>query len=92
MANQLKDFHMIDLKKLRKNVAHYNRKNKLPVTDYSANRERLLVLVERYSVQVVSIATGLSESTIKQHIRNKAGTGMISTYRLDKAEAVLEDM
>jgi hypothetical protein len=87
-----KEFHMIDLKKLRTKVAKFNKANKEPKTDHSVNRKRLCKLVDRYSFEVVSIATGLNENTVRQHYRNSTGTALISSYRLDRAESILRDM
>jgi hypothetical protein len=87
-----KPFHMIDLKKLRTKVAKYNKKNKVPKADYTVNRERLVALVDQYTAEPVSIATGLNINTVRQHYRNTTGTALISSYRLDRAEAILSEM
>ena len=80
---------MVDITKLKSMVIKYDAERAQPAKDYSINRKRLSDMVELYGHEVVAIATGFTESTIKQHCRNKNGTAMISSYRLDRAEHCL---
>ena len=83
---------MVDIKKLRSRVMKYNMMNKKPIPDYSVNRKRLCELVDNHGPEATAIATGLTEATVRQHYRNASGTAMISSHRLDRAEAVLSEV
>lgn len=78
---------MVDITKLEKLVAEYQK----PEPDYDDNRERLRKLVSKYGTEVVAVATGFNESTVKTYIRNGRAP-MISTASLIQAETVLSRM
>ena len=82
---------MVDINKLKSKVVHYDKKHAVPGPDYDENQKRLRKLVDKYDIEVVAIATGFTESTIKQHYRNNRA-GMISSYRLERAESVLSEV
>jgi hypothetical protein len=88
-----KPFHMIDLKKLRKEVAKYDKVNNVSKAEmYINKRARLVKLVNRYTAEPVAVATGFNINTVRQHFRNTTGTALISSRRLDRAEYVLSKM
>ena len=82
---------MVDITKLRSKVEHYDKKHAKPEPDYDDNQRRLRKLVDDHGIVATSIATGFTDSTIKQHCRN-GRAGMISSYRLERAESVLSEM
>jgi len=82
---------MVDITKLKSMVAKYDVDHAKPVKDYSKNRERLRKLVDEHGVEVTAIATGLAESSVRVHCNNSQ-SGMISAYRLKRAETVLSKL
>ena len=78
---------MVDIRLIKKLAEDYDKKF-VRVFNYDETHARLCSLVDKYGVQAVSIATGLSEATVNQHYRNKLGTAMIANSKLDKADAV----
>lgn len=83
---------MADLEKLKKLVMKYNQKHKKTEVDYCMQRNRLCKLVDKYDIESTAIATGLSITSVKQHYRNRTGTAMISSSRLDRAETVFSQL
>jgi hypothetical protein len=79
---------MVDISWLKQCVKQYDIDHAEPKQDHDKNRKRLSWLVNKHGIEVVAVATGLAESSVRVHCNNSQ-SGMISAYRLKRAEAIL---
>lgn len=81
---------MVNINKLKEIVDSVNKEVKKTKPNYNEHRRRLCKLVDKYGYEAVSVATGLSDSTVRQHYRNVTGSSMISQDRLNKADEIFK--
>ncbi|CAL9970048.1 hypothetical protein VPHD63_0032 [Vibrio phage D63] len=80
---------MVSVERVKQLGSEYDRKQKPGDVDYEENHKKLCKMVELYGLVLVAAATGLKESTVRQHYRNKSsGTAMVSSKCIERAEAI----
>ncbi len=80
---------MVNLETVIRLGNQHDLKTKCAAPDYESNHKKLCEMVELYGLVLVAAATGLKESTVRQHYRNKSsGTAMVSSKCIERAEAI----
>ena len=80
---------MVNLEKINALGRHYDLKNRNDEPDYESNHKKLCKMVDDYGLVLTAAATGLKESTVRQHCRDKSSKrAMVSNKSIERAEAI----